>query len=127
MKWNPTRLTGDEVFGFLTPNGIFYPCEWHEHEDLAEALAMRFLLERKPRRDFDSKDILQHQGYAGIHSPHGFNGWFLAQLIGVKHTTKQVAVLTDWFLELSPKFTNISIDDAVHPLWWINRIICGEE
>lgn len=92
--------TRKEDYGWLAPNGTFYPVKFGNHQTWAS----KYLLDGYKKGDFDLKcntnpgDKLCEMGFILIHNPHGYN-LSITRDLSKRITLKQKDFLLDYFEE----------------------------
>ena len=92
--------TKNKDYGWLAPNGKFYPVDFGEHQ----AWAARYLLDEyrngniKPKVSENSGDVLTAMGFILLHNPHGYN-FSITRDCKKRITNKQKEFLIDYFNE----------------------------
>lgn len=84
-----------EVYGWLAPDGIFYPVEFGNHQAWASEYLLKLYRdgeisdEQAMRKDNgDVNDLLTEMGWILIHNPHGY-GFKITRNLSKRVTNKQ--------------------------------------
>lgn len=92
------KRTKTEDYGWLAPNGFFYPSDFGEHQ----AWASQYLLNERRKGDIemepgtDPGDKLSQMGFILIHNPNGYN-FSITRNHEKRITNKQREFLIDYF------------------------------
>lgn len=90
-----------EMYGWLAPDGTFYPVDFGNHQDWAS----KYLLEQFRNENIDLKcgenpgDKLCEMGFILLHNPHGYN-FSVTRDIRKVITKKQKDFLIDYFANM---------------------------
>jgi hypothetical protein len=69
-----------EIYGWLAPDGIFYPVEFGNHQAWASEYLLKLYCDEeisdeqaRPKDNGDVGDLLTDMGWILIHNPHGYD------------------------------------------------------
>ena len=90
-----------EQYGWLSPDGSYYPAEWCEHTEKATELAEVLYKGSFNKREHHAPDFLCGRGWVLLHNPSGGS---IAQVTArgrgeYRLTKKQIEFLYDYYLE----------------------------
>lgn len=90
-----------ETYGWLSPDGTYYPADWCEHTAKAEELVEKLYGEKEHLRQFGhGGDFLCDRGWVLLHNPSGGIAQVTARGRGeLRLTKKQNEFLYDYYLE----------------------------